>query len=255
MYRCCIRVAVSATTALFLSAFLPAIAQEAADQAQARPRLSAEELVVTARKREESLQEVPLSITAFSADQLQRVGATDNEDIALLTPNFNTVRQIGRRLDRPTIRGQSAAAVGGEPNASYFIDGVAVAGSISTITLGPIERVEILRGPQSAQFGRATFAGAINYVTRKPTDEFTGEVQAKVGEHETRQYSAWSSGPVIPGVLRYFASAGYSEYGGEWRNSLQAGQAPVGGFITPDPSRYDENLFPQQSDREIHFRQ
>jgi len=235
---------VSAATALILFVALPASAQEN-ETATPVTRLAAEELVVTARKREESLQEVPLSISAFSAEQLQRVGAGDNEDIALLTPNFNTVRQIGRRLDRPTIRGQSAAAVGGEPNASYFIDGVAVAGSISTVTLGPIERVEILRGPQSAQFGRATFAGAINYVTRNPTDEFLGEVNAKVGDHETQKFTAWASGPIVPDVLRFFASAGYNNYGGEWNNNLQANQPPVGGFITPDPSRYNTTLFPQ----------
>ena len=79
-----------------------------------------EELVVTARKKEESLQEVPLSITAFSASKLQEIGATSNYDVALLTPNFNTAAQLGRRLDRPVIRGQAAPAVGGEPNASYL---------------------------------------------------------------------------------------------------------------------------------------
>ena len=234
MFRYRYRFAGSAISAVLLSATLPVTAQESTTAA-GRQKLTTDEIVVTARKREESLQDVPFSITALSADQLQRVGASDNEDIALLTPNFNTVRQIGRRLDRPTIRGQSAAAVGGEPNASYFIDGVAVAGSIATVTLGPIERVEILRGPQSAQFGRATFAGAINYVTRKPTDEFTGEVSAKVGEHETKRFSAWVSGPVVADTLRFFAAAGYSGYGGEWRNNLQANQAPADIFENRAP--------------------
>ncbi len=197
------------------------------------PTLNAEEIVVTARKRAESLQEVPLSVTALTADQLQRVGAVNNEDVALLTPNFNTVRQIGRRLDRPTIRGQSAAAVGGEPNASYFIDGVAVAGSVSTTSLGPIERVEILRGPQSAQFGRATFAGAINYVTRRPTDEFTGEARGRVGTHDTRLFSAWASGPVVSDQLYYFVAGGFDQYGGDWNNNLQADMAPPLAFVDP----------------------
>lgn len=192
-----------------------------------------EELVVTARKREESLQEVPLSVTAFGADQLQRLGAGNNEDVALLTVNFNTVQQVGRRLDRPTVRGQSAAAVGGEPNASYFVDGAFVSGTISTTTLGPIERVEVLRGPQSAQFGRATFAGAINYVTRRPTNEFSGEVLARAGSHDTRRLSGWVSGPLVRDRLLFFASAGLDQYGGEWRNGLEAGQAPALNFIDP----------------------
>jgi iron complex outermembrane receptor protein len=192
-----------------------------------------EEMVVTARKKEESLQDVPLSITAFSAEQLQQAGASNNDDIAALTVNFNTVRQVGRRLDRPTIRGQASAATGVEPNASYFIDGAFVAGSISTATLGPVERVEILRGPQSAQFGRATFAGAVNYVTRRPTNEFASEVQVKGGSNDTREISGWLSGPVVEDNLYYFLAGGVNKYGGEWNNSLPADAAPLGNFIDP----------------------
>jgi iron complex outermembrane receptor protein len=187
------------------------------------PRL--EEIVVTARKKEESLQEVPLSVTAFSAEQLQQVGANSDSAVALLTVNFNTVAQLGRRLDRPVIRGQAAPAVGGEPNASYFIDGAFVSGSIATTTLGPVERVEILRGPQSAQFGRATFAGAVNYVTRQPTNELEGEAHAVTGTNDTLQIGNWVSGPIIEDKLAFFAAAGLDKYGGEWRNDLQAGQA------------------------------
>ena len=187
---------------------------------------SLEELVVTARKKEESLQETALSITAFSAESLQEAGATNNYDVALLTPNFNTAAQLGRRLDRPVIRGQAAPAVGGEPNASYFVDGVFVSGSISTATLGPVERVEILRGPQSATFGRATFAGAVNYITRQPTNDFEGELRAIGGSYDTYQVSGWTSGPIVKDRLSFFASAGYDKYGGQWNNNLQENQAP-----------------------------
>ncbi len=194
---------------------------------KAKSKLSADEIVVTARKREESLQDVPLSITAFTSEKLEEVGAFDNEDVALLTPNFNTERQVGRRLDRPTIRGQSAPSTGAAPNASYFVDGAFVSGSIQTLTLGPIARVEILRGPQSAQFGRATFAGAVNYVTRKPTNEFTGQVKSSVGSFDSATVSGWASGPAIQDTLYYFASASWDTYGGEYRNSLKLGQAPI----------------------------
>jgi iron complex outermembrane receptor protein len=212
-----------------LGALALAIATPFPTYAQEAP----EEIVVTARKREESLQEVPLSIKAFSAETLQQAGAINNEDVALLTVNFNTVQQLGRRLDRPTIRGQAAPAVGGEPNASYFIDGAYVSGSISTLTLGPIERVEILRGPQSTQFGRATFSGAVNYVTRRPTKEFTGELQTKMGSDDTRQIAGWMSGPIIDDTLMAFVSAGWDQYGGEWNNNLKADQADPLNFINP----------------------
>lgn len=191
-----------------------------------------EEITVTAKKTATSLQDTPLSISAFSAEQLQRVGAVNNYDVALLTPNFNTNQQLGRRLDRPVVRGQSGPAVGGEPNASYFIDGVFVSGSISSATLGPIERVEILRGPQSAQFGRATFAGAINYVTRQPTDEFESEVRAVGASNETLQVNGWASGPIIADTLRFFVAGGYDSYGGEWRNDLKDGQTDPSGWLS-----------------------
>jgi outer membrane receptor protein involved in Fe transport len=122
-----------------------------------------EDLVVTARKRAESLQDVPISITAFSGEQMRARGIANNYDLAYCTPNFNTVKQVGRRLDRSVIRGMAAPSTRGEPNASYFIDGVFVSNSVSTATVEAVERTEILRGPQSAQFGRATFAGAVNF--------------------------------------------------------------------------------------------
>ena len=198
-----------------------------------------EEITVTAKKRSTSLQDTPLSISAWSADQLQKVGATNNYDVALITPNFSTNQQLGRRLDRPVIRGQSGPSVGGEANASYFIDGVFVSGSISSATLGPVEQVEILRGPQSAQFGRATFAGAVNYITRKPTNEQEGEVRLLTATNDTLQLSGWTSGPIIEDTLTYFIAAGYDQYGGEWNNDLKANQATTGAFI--DPPQYGDS--------------
>ncbi|MDP7041276.1 MAG: TonB-dependent receptor plug domain-containing protein, partial [Gammaproteobacteria bacterium] len=197
-----------------------------------------EEIIVTARKKEESLQDVPISITAFTADKLRESGLVNNYDVALLTVNFNTLQQTGRRQDRPVIRGMAAPANRGEPNASYFIDGAYVAGSISTATLGPVERVEILRGPQSAQFGRATFAGAVNYVTRKPSNEWTGEIQTRAGTDDTYLLSGWTSGPLIEDKLLFFGSAGWDKVGGgEFHNNLEAGEAKnTASFIDPNQS-------------------
>lgn len=194
---------------------------------KATNQLAADEIVVTARKQKETLQEVPLSVTAFSAEKLEQVGAFDNEDVALLTPNFNTERQVGRRLDRPTVRGMASPPTGAEPNASYFIDGVFVSGSIQSQTLGPIERVEVLRGPQSAKFGRATFSGAVNYVTKRPTDVAEAQLKTTVASHDSATVSGWSSGPLLENELYYFVSGSWDTYGGEYRNSLKFGQAPI----------------------------
>ena len=132
--------------------------------------------------------------------------------------------------------------MGGEPNASYFIDGVFVSGSISSATLGPVERVEIIRGPQSAQFGRATFAGAVNYITRAPTNEFEGEVRVIRATNDTKQLTAWTSGPIIEDKLQYFVAGSYDTYGGEWYNSLGANQAPTSAFINPPQNADNSKL-------------
>jgi iron complex outermembrane receptor protein len=200
---------------------------------------SLEELVVTARKTEESLQDVPISITAFGAEQLQEMGVTNNEGVALMTVNFSNISQIGRRLDRPVVRGMSSPATFGEPNASYFVDGAYVSGTISTATIGPVERVEVLRGPQSAQFGRATFSGAINYVTRKPTNELTGELLVRGGNNDSAFVSGWASGPIIKDKLMFFGSLSFDQFGGEWENTLQENQAGQTTLFVDPPQQAD----------------
>ncbi|KAA3631656.1 MAG: TonB-dependent receptor, partial [Proteobacteria bacterium] len=191
-----------------------------------------EEIVVTARKKEESLQEVPLSIAAFSGEQMRRRGIANNYDVAAFTPNFNTAKRVGRTLDRPTIRGMANPATRGEANASYFVDGMFVSGTISTATTNSMERVEVLRGPQSAQFGRATFSGAVNYITRKPTDEWAGELNTRTGTHSDYQAAGWVSGPIVPDTLRFLASASWENYGGQWHNALE----PNSAYVPGDPN-------------------
>jgi outer membrane receptor protein involved in Fe transport len=200
-----------------------------------------EEMIVTARKREESLQDVPISITAFSAKQLMDRGITSNYEVADFTVNFNTEQQVGRNLDRPIIRGQAAPSVDGEPNASYFIDGVYVSGSVSTASLSILERVEVLRGPQSAQFGRATFSGAVNYVTRKPSNEFMGEVNTRIGSSEDYRLGGWISGPIIRDRIAYLLSANWDQYGGQWKNNLQPDAAQPTGLWKEDNQRGDNS--------------
>lgn len=200
----------------------PLLAQSADTEADKESGFT--EIIVTARKREESLQDVPLSIATLDASQLQGRGLTSDYDIANFTVGFRTLQQTGRDTDRPTIRGMGAPVTRGEPNASYFIDGVFVSGSISTAVTGAVERVEVLRGPQSAQFGRATFAGAVNYVTKKTTDTFQGEINGRSGTHDDHALNGWASGPIGDSTFSYLVSGSWSEYGGQWRNELEAGE-------------------------------
>jgi outer membrane receptor protein involved in Fe transport len=188
-----------------------------------------EEILVTARKRTEKLQDVPISISAFTAQGLRDRNIQDAYDLAKFTPNFQLNTNLGRRLDNPIIRGQFGPLIGSTPNASFFIDGVFVAGSIGSTNVANLERIEVLRGPQSASFGRATFAGAINYITRKATNEFEGEVNGQVGEHGRRDIGIWASGPIIQDKLFFFAGASKNKWDGEWRNGLEPYDV-VGGY-------------------------
>ena len=199
-----------------------------------------DEIVVTARKRQENLQDIPLSISVLTGQQLRDRGISNNYEVADFTVNFNTEQQVGRSLDRPIIRGQAAPSVDGEANASYFIDGVYVSGSISTAALEAIERVEILRGPQSAQFGRATFSGAVNYITKKPTNDFEGEINTRAGTSDDYKIGTWISGPIIQDRLLYLLSANFENYGGQWRNSLQPDDAQPDNFWE-DPIQQGDN--------------
>ena len=190
--------------------------------------LGLEEVIVTARKREENLQEIPLSVTAFNESTLQNYRMFSPEDIAGFTPGFSFVNSFGRDSDRPVVRGMSNIL--GAPNASFFIDGVYVPGTIASTELQMLERVEVIKGPQAALYGRATFSGAINYVTRRPTNDLEGQVTVTVAEHDTVNTNAYISGPLIQDSLYFYLGAGLNEYGGEYRNTI--GGDEVGGEET-----------------------
>jgi outer membrane receptor protein involved in Fe transport len=211
-----------------------------------------EEIVVTARKRTENLQEVPISISAFSAEQLRDRNIQTGYDVALATPNFSFSRNLGRRLDAPIIRGQFSPLISDtEPNASFFIDGVYVPqNSSGNISIENLERVEVLRGPQAALLGRATFAGAVNYITRAPTNEFEGEINLKYGEDQNQRVSAWASGPIVPDKLLYFGSVNFQSRDGQWRNHLEPGALDASSnpftsqdvFFGPNSWRFNDPL-------------
>ena len=118
----------------------------------------------------------------------------------------------------------------GNQNASFFVDGVFVANSIASTTIDALERIEVVRGPQAALFGRATFAGAINYITKRPSDEHEGQLNGKVGSHEDYKVSAWMSGPIVDDKLFYFIAGNWDYYGGEWKNNLEPNTANNANF-------------------------
>jgi iron complex outermembrane recepter protein len=211
-----------ASFAVLAAAAGPAAAQQASAAATEATR--AETIVVTARKREENLQEVPLSISAFTAEVIAERGLTSIADIATQTPGFSFRSGFGRTFDRPVIRGMST--IQGASNAAFFIDGVFVSGSIAGYGLDNIERVEVIKGPQSALFGRSTFSGAVNYITRRPADDrLSGKINATGGEDGLLDVSGYINGPLFNSdkVLFELNARGYA-FDGQYTNELDPGQ-------------------------------
>ncbi len=190
----------------------------------AERELKQDTIVVTARKTEESLTDVPISISAFTAEEIFESGSENVADIALKTPGFSFREGFGRTGSgqggagvRPVIRGMSNIL--GASNAAFFVDGVFVSGNITSYQLDNLQRVEVIRGPQSALFGRQTFAGAINFVTRDPGDEFAGRINATVAEYDNYEASGYVSGPLIKGILSGELNARYYDFGGDYENA------------------------------------
>ena len=208
---------VTFTSALALTAF----ASETAAQS-----FALEEIVVTARKREESLMEAPLAISAFSAATIEKMNLTEMTDLATFTPGFHYVDQIGGgsgRSDRSssslTFRGLflGTGAQGINAGALLFIDGAPVVGAQAP-TFVDMERVEVLKGPQSAYFGRSVLSGAINYVTRNPnTEEFRGRIIASAADHETSLVQVSLEGPITD-TLAIRISGSIDDKGGHYTN-------------------------------------
>ncbi|MES2033469.1 MAG: TonB-dependent receptor [Pseudomonadota bacterium] len=170
-----------------------------------------EEIVVTARKTSESLIDVPMAVTAISAAQIEERGIADVQDIASFTPGFKQQAQSVGRNDRGfkqyVIRGiVPNSALATRQAATLFVDGAPVSGG-NVAGIGEIERVETVKGPQSAFFGRSTFAGAINLVTRRPSFSWGGKVSAEVASYGTHDINGMIEGPLVEDKVSFRLSA------------------------------------------------
>ena len=176
-----------------------------------------EEVVVTARKREENLLEVPVSITAITAADIDAKGITEFADLVDFTPGFFFAEHSVGRGDRSNrllvIRGMRIESEDDHVQpAMVFVDGAPMMGSVIS-GLEDAERVEVVKGPQSAYFGRATFSGAVNFVTKTPSEEFQGKVTAEAGRYGTTNFGAQVEGPLSEGLFYRVSGSAYSTDG------------------------------------------
>lgn len=191
-----------------------------------------EEYVVTVRRVEEKLLETPVSVTALSAQTIEQARIRDMHDVANFTPNMTFEAGEAGRRSTPVIRGVSTIETRAFDNAvGVFIDGIFVSGrAVQNVNILDVQRVEVVRGPQSALFGRNTFAGAINYVTKKPTNELEGKLEVTAAEDDLYQVMGSLSGPLIKDKLLGRIAAQYDEDGGMWENAGPLGKGDgIGG--------------------------
>ena len=179
-----------------------------------------EEIVVTARKRTESVQDIPEAITVFSGSRVEDSGITRIKDVADLTPNL-VVRQSYRMgVVNLSARGLATPQQGDSPLVVNF-DGVqAPAQDFINQDLFDIERIEVLKGPQGALYGAGAIGGAINVITKLPTNELDAFTKLSIGNENARRLAAGISGPISQDRVYYRLAGVVQERDGYIRNSL-----------------------------------
>jgi iron complex outermembrane recepter protein len=178
-----------------------------------------EEVVVTAQKRETALQETPIAITAFTADQLERDQIRDFRDVAVQTPSMTFTQLAGYTQIAMRGVGLDLTNLSAETSVALYEDGVYRGASfLQGIPSFDMERIEILRGPQGTLYGRNATAGAANIITKQPleTTEFNAAVTA--GDYDLRRGELGFAGPLAPGIVSGRASFVYEDRGGYRRN-------------------------------------
>lgn len=177
---------------LLLTAASFAALAPAAALAQANASVGLEEVVVTAQKRAENVQDVPISVTAFSGETLKAAGIQDVRDLRRLTPSLYLATSSNTSNTRIMMRGIGTSGnTAVEPSVASFVDGVYIPRIGSLLSgLNDISSVEVLRGPQGTLFGRNASMGALLIRTTTPGQTFDGEATASIGNYGRQRLSA-----------------------------------------------------------------
>jgi iron complex outermembrane receptor protein len=197
-----------------LSWLSPATIVHAADA----PSDKLEEIVVSAQRREERLQEVPVSVTAFDAATIRQTGIRNTADFLAMTPNVSFDQSFTVGNSFITMRGIEQINNADSPVA-VVIDGVPQGNQKQLkMELFDVERIEVLEGPQGALYGRNAIGGAINIITKQPTNDFSGFIEGGGGTGNMREGIFALSGPLIPDKLLFRVSGEYKKSDGQINN-------------------------------------
>ncbi len=178
-----------------------------------------EEIVVTARKRSESLADVPDSIVVITSDQIERAGITTVKDIGMLYPNIGSRNDLSPTSTFISVRGITQTR-NTDPAISIVVDGVQISNASQVRQeLFDIEQIEILKGPQGSLYGRNAIAGAINITTKAPTNEHQGKFTVGYGNADALDLRFSVAGPVIKDTLSYRLAGTYHDDDGTINNA------------------------------------
>ena len=200
-----------------------------AQESSAQDGLSVEEIVVTARRREESILDTPIAITAVSSEDLEKKGITNFNQLADSTPGVNLSNasagagRSDRSFQQITVRGFVPSTTLSTLTAT-FIDGVPVASPSAVANVTDPARIEILKGPQAAYFGRNTFAGAINVVNKLPGEEFGGSLSFMGGNRSNIEFNGAIDGPIGGDIFGFRAGVHYMKKDGSYENAAEPGE-------------------------------
>ncbi len=199
-------------------AVLPVWAQETGQG----DTLALEEIVVTARRSAERLQDAPVAVTALSADALDRLGASDLGDLQAAVPNL-TLHEGDASNAVVYIRGvgQIDSLAFADPGVGIYLDDVYLGRAQGAfLDVFDTERVEVLRGPQGTLYGRNTIGGAVKFVSKQPDDRTAASLEATLGDYNRRDVKASVRGPLIPEKLAGSAAIAYLSRDGYAKNSV-----------------------------------
>lgn len=180
-----------------------AVAQETtAGNTRAEPAAAIDEIVVTARRREENIQDVPVAVTAVSGEALRDLGVSDVRDLAFVVPSLTATNVFSSNHVNFTVRGQAPENnnFGNAPTVEiYFAEVPQMSPSLAQ--LYDIQSVQVVRGPQGTLFGRASNGGAVLFTPTEPGDEFEGYIDATMGNYDSREVQAAVTVPLIEDAL------------------------------------------------------
>lgn len=192
-------------------------------QAADSSSLALEEVVVTAQRRSENLQDVPVTVSALSGDDIAARGIESMADLGVVSPGLNVTNVVGNAILYLRGVGSNNSTAGNEQNVALYVDGVYYpSASAEPGSFKNIERIEVLKGPQGTLFGRNSTGGLIHVITKDPTQEFSGSASVGYGNYGTSTASTYLTGG-ITSVIAADISASYSHQDQGWGRNVTTG--------------------------------